>query len=63
MARAWFRPARTRFSGLGRVCVLLAGGGRGTRIMGAARDRGYCRFPATGTSLHGKSDLNSLDNH
>lgn len=59
MARAWFRPARARFSGLGRVCVLLAGEG-GAR---AARDRGYCRFPATATSLHGKSDLNSLDNH
>lgn len=27
MARAWFRPARARFSGLGRVCVLLAGEG------------------------------------
>lgn len=31
------------------------------RIMGDARDHGYCRFPAAATSLHGKSDLNSLD--
>lgn len=31
------------------------------RIMGQAGDHGYCTFRATATSLHGKSDPNSLD--